>query len=171
MTALLSLGSLLAGLVSIQTISAWTYDNHTCALEPRYYSCENTTAIQDTCCSPTQGLILVTQFWDVSTFIPGSLLPNSSWTIHGLWPDHCDGSYGASQFMMVKADGSRAVLRSEQAVRPGSFARHHQRQAQRHCRTRVDRRRCHHTHSQQVRQVRLARIHQQVLEKSGTSFR
>jgi len=33
--------------------------------------------------------LLQTQFWD--TNVPGS--PADSWTIHGLWPDNCDGTY------------------------------------------------------------------------------
>lgn len=39
-------------------------DNHTCAVLPRLYSCElsNTTLRSyDTCCTPTEGLVLVTQ--------------------------------------------------------------------------------------------------------------
>ena len=51
-----------------------------CASEPSIYSCENTTVIQNTCCSPTPGgLVLQTQFWDTNP----STGPSNSWTIHG----------------------------------------------------------------------------------------
>lgn len=39
-------------------------DNHTCAVLPRLYSCEisnSTLKSYDTCCTPTEGLVLVTQ--------------------------------------------------------------------------------------------------------------
>ncbi|EJD03635.1 ribonuclease T2 [Fomitiporia mediterranea MF3/22] len=67
-----------------------------CVSEPTFYSCENTTEIKNTCCSPTPGgLVLQTQFWDMYTGFEkeGQLLPKNSWTIHGLWPDFCDGSF------------------------------------------------------------------------------
>ncbi|KIJ66238.1 hypothetical protein HYDPIDRAFT_86785 [Hydnomerulius pinastri MD-312] len=52
-------------------------------------SCHNTSAV-DTCCTEYPGgLLLQTQFWD--TDVAGS--PADSWTIHGLWPDNCDGTY------------------------------------------------------------------------------
>jgi len=35
------------------------------------------------------GLISLTQFWD--THPPSG--PSDSWTIHGLWPNHCDGKW------------------------------------------------------------------------------
>lgn len=36
------------------------------------------------------------QFWQTYTGLEkqGSVLPKESWTIHGLWPDRCDGTYG-----------------------------------------------------------------------------
>ncbi|KAF5630462.1 ribonuclease T2 family [Fusarium sp. NRRL 25303] len=52
-------------------------------------SCHNTTAVQDTCCFIPAGQLLQTQFWD-SDPVAG---PHDSWTIHGLWPDYCDGTY------------------------------------------------------------------------------
>jgi ribonuclease T2 len=33
-----------------------------------------------------------TQFWDANP----ATGPSDSWTIHGLWPDHCDGTYDAN---------------------------------------------------------------------------
>lgn len=53
-------------------------------------SCHNTTAVPNTCCfNYPGGQILQTQFWDTDPAVG----PVDSWTIHGLWPDHCDGSF------------------------------------------------------------------------------
>ncbi|KAI5777180.1 ribonuclease-like protein T2 [Geopyxis carbonaria] len=62
-------------------------------------SCQNTTAVADTCCfNAPGGQLLQTQFWDTAPAVG----PSNSWTIHGLWPDRCDGTYDAS------CDASRA---------------------------------------------------------------
>lgn len=45
-------------------------------------SCQNTTAVQDTCCfNAPGGQLLQTQFWDTNP--PTG--PTNSWTVHGLW--------------------------------------------------------------------------------------
>ena len=56
-------------------------------------SCQNTSAVANTCCfNAPGGQLLQTQFWD---FNPATG-PVDSWTVHGLWPDHCDGTYDAN---------------------------------------------------------------------------
>ncbi|KAH8898934.1 ribonuclease T2 [Thozetella sp. PMI_491] len=53
----------------------------------------------NTCCvNKPGGLFIQTQFWDTNP-VTG---PSNSWTIHGLWPDNCDGTYDES------CDSSRA---------------------------------------------------------------
>ena len=50
----------------------------------------------DSCCVETfGGLVLSTQFWDTYTGLEskGQVLPKNSWTLHGLWPDFCNGSW------------------------------------------------------------------------------
>ncbi|PLW14944.1 hypothetical protein PCASD_17372 [Puccinia coronata f. sp. avenae] len=47
----------------------------------------------NSCCTNTPGgQLLLTQFWDSHP----ATGPSDSWTIHGLWPDNCDGTYEAS---------------------------------------------------------------------------
>ncbi|KAM6498661.1 ribonuclease T2 [Amanita muscaria] len=55
-------------------------------------SCTNTTAMNTCCFESPGGLLLLTQFWD---FNP-TTGPTNSWTIHGLWPDHCDGTFDSN---------------------------------------------------------------------------
>ncbi|KAJ5601635.1 hypothetical protein N7510_011169 [Penicillium lagena] len=53
-------------------------------------SCHTVYNGQDTCCfNYPGGQFLLTQLWD---FDP-ALGPDDSWTIHGLWPDHCNGGF------------------------------------------------------------------------------
>ncbi|KAJ7161258.1 ribonuclease [Mycena crocata] len=62
-------------------------------------SCTNTSAIADQCCFQAPGgQLLLTQFWDTDP----TTGPSDSWTIHGLWPDHCDGTFDST------CDASRA---------------------------------------------------------------
>ncbi|KAF8659270.1 hypothetical protein AX14_007624 [Amanita brunnescens Koide BX004] len=62
-------------------------------------SCSASGDVSGTCCYESPGgLISLVQFWE--THPPDG--PSDSWTIHGLWPDNCDGSYGQD------CDSSRA---------------------------------------------------------------
>ncbi|PVH78094.1 ribonuclease T2 [Cadophora sp. DSE1049] len=65
-----------------------TFD-HTCPVDSPV-SCHNSTSFGDSCCFIYPGgQLLQTQFWDTTP----SVGPGDSWTLHGLWPDLCDGSY------------------------------------------------------------------------------
>ena len=85
-----------------------TYPNQTACLDqPSFYSCENTTAIKNECCSPYPGgLALATQYWDTITGMEeeGQLLPFEKWTLHGLWPDYCDGFVIAYLFTYISTN-------------------------------------------------------------------
>ncbi|PQE17930.1 ribonuclease t2 family protein [Rutstroemia sp. NJR-2017a WRK4] len=75
-----------------------SYLNHTCELKTPHWSCSALAHpnVTDSCCTETYGgLVLSTQFWDTYTGYEssGQLLPKDSWTLHGLWPDYCNGSY------------------------------------------------------------------------------
>lgn len=53
-------------------------------------SCHNTSPVTNLCCfNSPGGQILLTQFWNARPDIG----PKESWTIHGLWPDNCDGTW------------------------------------------------------------------------------
>lgn len=71
--------------------------NHTCQLQEALLSCPSQDASRvDSCCVETfGGLLLSTQFWNTYTGreADGQFLPTDTWTLHGLWPDFCNGSY------------------------------------------------------------------------------
>ena len=110
------------GAVLLRAASASLYNesslNHTCVLSvnspdpssprtrarlipitgPLLLSCSPGTVPSkvDSCCAETYGgLVLSTQFWDTYTGLEaeGQVLPRNSWTLHGLWPDFCNGSF------------------------------------------------------------------------------
>ncbi|KAI9148459.1 Ribonuclease T2-like [Paramyrothecium foliicola] len=60
-------------------------------------SCVTSTATS-CCVNKPGGLFVQTQFWDTDPVVG----PSDSWTIHGLWPDNCDGTYDSN------CDASRA---------------------------------------------------------------
>jgi len=70
------------------------------ALAGRHERCKDTTdqlscsgSSTNTCCiSSPGGLFQQVQFWDSNP----STGPAESWTIHGLWPNNCNGSYSES---------------------------------------------------------------------------
>lgn len=72
-------------------------------------SCHNTTIVENLCCfNAPGGQMLQTQFWDTQP----STGPENSWTIHGLWPDRCDGSYDANCDSSRRYSNISSILQS-----------------------------------------------------------
>lgn len=71
------------------TLSAAPAD---CPATNALVSCSAGSSSGPSCCVEQEGLLLQTQFWDTDV----SNSPASSWTIHGIWPDKCDGSYSSN---------------------------------------------------------------------------
>ncbi|KAK1750057.1 ribonuclease T2 [Echria macrotheca] len=92
---LLSLAALSPAAVWASCVPA---PDHSCRLSKPELSCSSAAqpALVDSCCVETfGGLVLSTQFWDTYTGLEsaGQLLPKNSFTLHGLWPDFCNGSF------------------------------------------------------------------------------
>ncbi|KAF2198429.1 ribonuclease T2 [Delitschia confertaspora ATCC 74209] len=68
-----------------------------CLKEPSLLSCPSQDPSKvNSCCTETfGGLILSTQFWSTYTGLEseGQFQPKDTWSLHGLWPDFCNGSY------------------------------------------------------------------------------
>ncbi|KAE8153737.1 ribonuclease T2-like protein [Aspergillus avenaceus] len=81
-------------------------------------SCQTQYTGQDKCCfNYPGGQFLQTQFWDADPAIG----PEDSWTIHGLWPDHCNGGFDQycdssrqySNISLILVDSGRSDLLDE----------------------------------------------------------
>lgn len=94
-SSLLALPLLVAGTLALPDFAQ---NKLQCLRDTTQLSCHAKFNIStDSCCyngalepgDKESGLILVTSFWNAQP----SLGPEDSTTIHGLWPDYCDGTY------------------------------------------------------------------------------
>lgn len=101
--------SLLAGEASAMFLPiplAKIFDNHECPIDIPL-SCSNKTEVTNSCCFEYPGgILLQTQFWD---YYP-PIGPSDMFTLHGLWPDKCDGSYEQFCDDSRNIDSAEAVL-------------------------------------------------------------
>ncbi|KAI1254444.1 hypothetical protein MGN70_003847 [Eutypa lata] len=72
-------------------------------------SCHNETQADSCCFIYPGGRLLLTQFWDEKLHVGGA---ETDWTVHGLWPDRCDGSYEQYCGMSPRFDNITDVLES-----------------------------------------------------------
>lgn len=120
--------------------------NYWCALEPNYLSCSAYAHpnVTDSCCTETfGGLVLSTQYWDTYTGLEssGQMLPRNTWTLHGLWPDFCNGSYTQYcdlklVFLLFDYDIANSF---QPTIRSCSFSKHHHWDVKRHSCTTIQR--------------------------------
>ncbi|ODV84190.1 hypothetical protein CANARDRAFT_8867 [[Candida] arabinofermentans NRRL YB-2248] len=81
---------------------------HSCPIDLPL-SCTNTSEVGDSCCFEYPGgVLLQTQFWD---YYP-PVGPDDMFTLHGLWPDLCNGQYEQFCDDSSNIDSAQAVLES-----------------------------------------------------------
>ncbi|PHH81336.1 hypothetical protein CDD82_997 [Ophiocordyceps australis] len=91
--------SLLSALATCFVVNALLTAQHSpsCASDEPILSCScEAIPSVDSCCTETRGgLVVATQIWDTFTGLESrrQIYPRDAWTIHGLWPDFCNGSY------------------------------------------------------------------------------
>ncbi|KAJ5490776.1 Ribonuclease T2 [Penicillium diatomitis] len=83
--------SALLGLATTSLMTGVSAQLKTCS-NSNVFSCQSSSHVPSCCFNYPGGALLQTQFWDTNP----STGPSDSWTIHGLWPDNCDGSYQSS---------------------------------------------------------------------------
>ncbi|GME74786.1 unnamed protein product [Ambrosiozyma monospora] len=67
----------------------------------------STSSSSDSCCFESPGgVLLQTQFWDYDP----ATGPEDAFTLHGLWPDLCDGSYKQYCDNSMTIDSAESVL-------------------------------------------------------------
>ncbi|KAJ5948334.1 Ribonuclease T2 [Penicillium verhagenii] len=85
-------------LITLTTITAGALAQLKTCSNNGTLSCQSSSKAPTCCYNYPGGALLQTQFWDTDP----TTGPSDSWTIHGLWPDNCDGTYQSS------CDSSRA---------------------------------------------------------------
>lgn len=97
-----------AALYLIQTALSTPSANQSETCTSPQLSCNASPIPANTCCYESPGgLLQQVQFWDTDP-VTG---PTDSWTIHGLWPNNCDGTYSEN------CDSSRAYTNITQILK------------------------------------------------------